>query len=371
MRRHRGTLVLLLAAAASCARPYPPPGGERDQTPPRLVDTQPAALAVVAPNADPVIFRFDERLSERNFSEALITVSPLDGALRVERGRNEVRVSIDGGWRPDRVYRVVLLPGVRDLFGNARGDAAEIIFSTGPPVQETAIYGTVTDRITGRAAQRPVIEAVRRADSVTYMAVGDTAGFFALRHLPYGLYEMRAFSDQNSNRRRDSLEPVDSGRVVSLGAGVDTSAVFFRVLTADTSAARVMDATVLDSVTVRVNTDDYLDAATAFEAASADVLALPDSTPYGAAIAITLPAPPRPRGAQQDTTAAAPPRMPANQLVVTLDRPLAPGAYLVRVRGLTNLSGVTGGGGAARFEVRAPAALPPARPDTMRIPLRR
>jgi hypothetical protein len=313
---------------------------------------------VVTSNQDPVVFQFDERISERSFSEALVLVSPLDGALRVERGRNEVRVSIDGGWRADRVYRVLLLPGVADLFNNARTDAAELVFSTGPPVQPTAIYGVIQDRITGRAAQRPVVTAARRADGTVYTAVGDADGFFALRHLPYGAYELRAYSDQNNNRRRDSLEPVDSGRVETIGAGKDTAAVFFEVLSPDTSVTRLSEASAVDSITVRVRTDDYLDATAGFVGATAEVLSLPDSVRFAGVSRLERQRPAPPRGQPQDTTAL----RPANEFVARLDRALVPGRYVIRVRGLTNLSGVTGGGGTAPFEVRAPA-----RTDTLQV----
>ncbi|MGH7447100.1 MAG: Ig-like domain-containing protein, partial [Longimicrobiales bacterium] len=120
----------LAIGALSCARPMAPPGGERDVVAPRLVSTKPGPLEVVAAGSTPVIFRFDERVSERGFSEALVSVSPLDSTLRVDRSGAEVRVQIDGGWRPDRVYRVVLLPGTRDLFGNERREPVELVFST-------------------------------------------------------------------------------------------------------------------------------------------------------------------------------------------------------------------------------------------------
>jgi hypothetical protein len=361
-------MMLCLVLMTACARAYPPPGGERDTAPPRLIETTPAALTVVPANQDPVVFRFDERISERNFSEALVTVSPLDGALRIDRGRDHVRVEIDGGWRADRVYRVVLLPGIADLFGNARKDAAELVFSTGAPVPSTAIYGMVLDRITGRAAQRPIVTAARRADGAVYTAVGDDEGFYSLRHLPYGEYDLRAFSDQNNNRRRDSLEPVDSGRVQALRAGADTADVMFQVLSRDTTAAEVREATAVDSVNVRVRVSDYLDPATAFANATAEVLMLPDSTRFAGVTAFTLGREPVRRVAPADTAAArtpppAPP--PANEFIAQIDRALITGRYVIRVRGLTNIGGVAGGGGSANFEVRIAPRI-----DTLAVRIR-
>jgi hypothetical protein len=363
------TIVLLLAAVAACARAYPPPGGERDVQPPRLIGTTPEPLEVVAPSSSPVVLRFDERLSER---------SPLDGALRVERRGSEVRIGIDGGWRPDRVYRVVLLPGFRDLFGNEREEAIELVFSTGPEIPQTAIAGIVLDRITGRSAVNPVVEAVRLADTVRYMAVADSGGFYALRHLPLGEYMLRAYADANRNRRREYTEPLDSGQVASLAETADTVPRIFHVLAPDTSAPQVRGAAAIDSLHVRVTTDDYIDADDV-AAARADVLLLPDSTAYATATAAVLEAvftEQRRREAAAADTAAEPPRpqpaapaeaLPAREIVFTLDRPLAPGSYVIVVRGLVNLHGLTGGG-ADDFEV---AAVAPAPVDTAQVGGRR
>jgi hypothetical protein len=393
------TLALVLLSAA-CARAYPPPGGERDVQPPRLIGTTPGPLEVVPGFAGPAVFRFDERLSERGFAESLVIVSPLDSTIRVERGRSEVRVRLDGGWRPDRVYRITLLPGVRDLFGNARTEQAEIVFSTGPPIPETAIAGVVQDRITGRAAPNAVVRAVRRADEVVYTAIGDGTGFFSLRHLPLGAYDVLAFSDQNRNRRRDPVEPVDS-TMVTLGAPADTVPVVFNVLPPDTTPPRPTRVEVLDSLRLRVTFDDYFATEAPLLGGTAEVHVLPDSVPFAGAtrvlqaplheaerreaaaaarqaadtvraLADTAVAPPRTPAGVAPAPAATRVPLPVRELVVVLDRPLLPGqTYTVTVRGVTNISGLTGGG-VARFEVPAarqppPQIPPPLPPDTSGI----
>jgi hypothetical protein len=375
MRKLPVSLALAVLAGA-CARAYPPPGGEQDTTPPRLSSVTPEALAVLPEYDGPVVFRFDERLSERGFSESLVVVSPLDGALRVERGRRELRVRIDGGWRPNRVYRVIVEPGLRDLFGNARKDAVELVFSTGPPVPSTAIAGIVEDRLSGRGADAAVVTAVRRADTVSYMALADSSGFFALRHLPLGVYDLRAFSDQNRNRRRDFAEPVDSGRSVSLGSPTDTITAIFTLIASDTTPPRVTDAEAADSLHVRVTFDDFLEPGDSVMSVQGQVMALPDSTPYGLVVAALHPTVwERQRPVPVDTAVAdtlarrpaprAPPRregplLPNRDVVVRLDRPLVPGRYVIAVTNAVNINGLTGGG-ADDFQLRAP---PPARPDT-------
>jgi hypothetical protein len=390
MRIHRNAAVLAaVLLAAACARALPPPGGVRDTQPPRLIETAPGPLAVVPGFTGPAVFRFDERLSERNFSESLVIVSPLDGALRIERKGSEVRVRIDGGWRPDRIYRVVLLPGLRDLFGNARTEAAEIVFSTGPPVPETAIAGLILERLTGRPPQTALVTAVRRGDSVAYMAVGDTAGFFSLRHLPLGVYELFAFADQNRNRRRDAMEPVDNA-TLSLGSPSDTLMQVFRVLAPDTTPPRVTRAEYVDSLHVRITLDDHVDVEAQLTGAGAEIHVLPDSALYGAATRLVqAPLFERERreaaAAGADTAAAAPQEpvrpptgraalavtqepLPTREIMVVLSRPLERGLdYTITVGGIMNLHGLSGGG-VARFSTPRPAPAAPAQPppDTTR-----
>lgn len=375
--RNMPVSLALAVCAGACARAYPPPGGEQDTTPPGLADVTPEALAVLPDYKGPVVFRFNERLSERGFSESLVVVSPLDGALRVDRGRREVRVSIDGGWRPNRVYRVIVEPGLRDLFGNARTEAVELVFSTGPPVPSTAIAGIVEDRLSGRGADAAVVTAVRRADTVSYMALADSSGFFALRHVPLGVYDLRAYSDQNRNRRRDFAEPVDSGRSVSLGSPTDTITEVFTLLPSDTTGPRVSDAESTDSMHVRVSFDDYLEPVDSLVPLQGRVVTLPDSAEYALVVGGLHPTVwERQRPVPADTAAVAdtvaprplprtPPRpdhstLPNRDLVVRLDRPLRPGRYVITITNAVNINGLRGGG-ADDFQVRPP---PPVRPDT-------
>ena len=393
------TYVTLTLVIGACARPYPPPGGEQDRTPPRLAAVSPEALTVAPGFTGDAVFQFDERLSERGFSEALVVVSPLDGAIRVERGRREVRVTIDGGWRQNRVYRVVLLPGLRDLFGNARTEPVELVFSTGPPVPNTAIGGIIQDRLTARAAQNGIITALRRADSVSYMTTADSGGFFALRHLPFGVYELRAYADQNRNRRRDGAEPVDSGRVVSLG--LDTLTELFTVLAADTTPARLRTAEALDSLHIRLSFDDYLDPATSFTDVGGQVFVLPDSTAYTLITEVFHPAvyeqqKPRPVAAVDttprqpgDTTrvlvqrppvqrpppprdTTPPPILPTRDMIAVLSVPLRRGTeYVVTLPNVTNINGLRAGSGSARFQMREIPTVPTIRRDTLLLRLQR
>lgn len=381
MTRWRPALAVL--AALGCAQYGAPPGGERDQAPPRVIETQPPPFAVVPELRGPVVIRFDERLSERGAENAIL-VSPQTGDVDIERDGDALRVAIEGGWQPGQVYRIVVLPELRDLFGNQRREASELVFSTGPPIPPTALAGLVSERITGEPPQNAVVRAMR-PDSTVYVTPVATDGFYALLNLPNGSYEVVGFTDANRNWRVDPNELRSVAHTVTLAD--DTIPMDLAVLPVDTSAALIVGAR-QDGDAIRVQLDDHVDAA-GLESSTAQVFTLPDSTPLALQAEVLTPAeytrtlPPdttvaadtlaTDSAAAADTAAARPPQLvdttraeplPTREVVVLPATPLAAGSYLVEVQGIVNINGIAGGGG------RAPVTItPPPPPDTTSLPV--
>jgi hypothetical protein len=95
-----------------------------------------------------------------------------------------------------------------------------------------------------------------------------------------GRYALTGFEDANRNREADFFEPVgDAFQVVN---GSDTVFTDMSLLRPDTTAAIVSDADVVDSVTVAVEFDDYLDPDILLDEASATLAR--DSVPAGIAV---------------------------------------------------------------------------------------
>lgn len=393
----RGIFVLLIVAVSfGCAQPRQPTGGEPREIQPLVVDVSPEPFSTITDLGRPVIIRFDERLSERldgvrELRDAVL-VSPETGPVRARRGRRHVEISVAGGWQPGLVYRVVLLPVLRDLFGNVRTDPVELVFSTGAAIDETAVAGLVEDRITGRAAAGARVEAVHRDAGHTYVAVTDTAGFFALRHVPEGPYEMTAWMDQDRDREADFHEPQDTASFTLVAQ--DTVLLEVRLLPQDTTPARLARATAIDSTKIELAFDDYFEPGpvtgrgriyrtadstyvmdgSLFHATQLDSLHALDRAPDETladtvAPTDTVPADtplPMVRPTTRPTAGTQPPapqrRLPANELILLLPRPLEPDeAYYVVVEGVTNIQGVPDGGGTRPFQT--PARPPPPDPD--------
>jgi hypothetical protein len=370
---------------AACAQASPPPGGEPDRTPPRIIETVPAQNAVVPGFSGEVRIKFDETLSERGPREGdMAFVSPETGEVDVDRDGSELKVKIAGGWQPGRVYHVVVLPGFVDRRGNARPDAYELVFSTGPEILPTVLGGMVEDRLTGRAVANARVVAIA-TDSTVYTTLTDSAGFFSLRSVPLGTFRTLAYLDQNRNREADGLEARDE-KVITLAAVSDTPIVELSVLALDTTPARLLRAEANDSARVTLSFDDFITPDEPLGGISIEVWLLPDSTRHSGggellrtreaearqraeaearlrALGDTVRPPAAETGEPADTTAL---RLPSQTLVWIPQTPLTPKArYRMIMSGIRNIAGVTGGGGSAVFDV--PAARPQAVPDTAAV----
>jgi len=269
--------LLAVLAGAACARPGAPTGGPPDMRPPVVMVTVPPALADVPGFRGPVRFDFDERISEQvgggRLQDAVI-VSPLTGDVRVRHGRRSLLVDMEGGFRDGVVYRITLLPGVRDLFGNALRDPFELVFTTGAEAEETVLAGEVWDRVTGRGLADLALQAIG-ADSLVHVASSGDGGIYAFRYLPGGRYTLTAFQDNDRNRVPGPTE-VQGSLELSVSSG-DTLFVDVPVLLPDTTAAILLGAEPLDSVTLVLRFDDYLDPAVALVPSGFTVAFLDDS----------------------------------------------------------------------------------------------
>ena len=330
-----------------------------------------------------------------------IVLSPVGGDVKVSWHRSSIHVSPKEGWKKGRVYHLQLLPGIADLRRNTTKTGTTIVFTTGPAVPAATLTGTVLLWADQRTLPQAVIRAAPLADTVAYLTLSDSAGDFRLAAVPPGRYRVWAIQDENNNRRQDRREAFDTVTVT-----VDsTGSALLWAFVHDTVGPRVRTVEPIDSVDFRVAFSAPLDPRRALDTAMVRVLALPDSTPvlvqalYTAArfdsiqsraravqdslkrlrdttarrdttgrrdttrarptppsaAAQRAPAAPGGVGATRDTTAHVDTArvrkllsqrpIPYDRVVVQTAKPLTPEAkYLVRVRGATNLSGVSGDG---------------------------
>jgi hypothetical protein len=258
--------LILLFALVACAQQGFPPGGPPDKVPPKLLKTTPDTNArnVSEKDAD---FQYDEVLSERPGSaatlDALVLISPRDGAPRV--GWHRSRLSVHGrkDWKDNTTYVITILPGISDLRGNADKLGFNLVFSTGPEIAGGAISGTVFDWPAGHPAPNALVEAVSHPDSTIYITRADSVGRFRLAHIPAGDFTVTGWVDANNNQTRDEHEMQDSAKV----ALKDTAAVELLAFLHDSIGPHITTAEVRDSLTLHATFDKPVDPKQPFDTA--------------------------------------------------------------------------------------------------------
>lgn len=375
--------VLAAVSALSCANELPPPGSGADFQPPSIEQLYPAVGVVAADFSGSARIRFDEPLGDPNSLTRLVTISP---AFRYEfkAKRNGVQFKPRDGWR-EAVYTVRLAEGVRDLLGNQTRSPIEMVFSTGPEISSTAVSGVVYDRETVRPL-RDARVLFLGADTVPYTAVTSAEGTFDLSHLPPDTYRAIAFLDQNRNLRPDrGFEPLDSTMFTLNAPHERVTGLELWIVATDSTPPVLLDAESLDSLTIRVSFDDFLDP----EQGSDSIRVAVTSAESGEALVVVgflvadQPAP-TPEPAEPDSAgAAAEPadeaepaerrapaergpetrKRPSRSAIISLQNPLSPGGYRVNISSFRNLVGLPGDGEAS-FEYVTPEA-PPEPPEAL------
>lgn len=390
-------MVLILTGTA-CARQEPPPGAVPESQSPRIVELHPARDTVLRELDGPARVRFDEPINAPGDLRGQLRTSPAY-RYRTSAGHHGVEIRPEEGWRTGAVYVLVLTGGVTDLLNNRREEPVRWRFSTGPPVTETEVTGTLWDRVSGEQLQegRAHFLAVE-GDSIPYAAVPDSGGRFRLESVPPGRYRAFGFVDRNRNLSLDRrLEPSDS--VTFELDGPDARAELQLVLVEPDSTPPVLGPVeTRDSVTVRLTFDDYLlpeqelpsdavgirrsGAGEELPLAMVRVLTEADreaaAAPPDTAVEVTedtaaVPSADTAVDVPVDTAAAAPGDttaspvevLPTRELEVRTAVPMAPDTYHIRVRGVENLRGLRGGGDTTFVHVRRDTA---AAPDTVAAP---
>jgi Big-like domain-containing protein len=368
----------VLPTLPACARIEPPPGGPPDATPPHLIATRPDSYAVLRPFRGVAEFQFDEVISEGGTPnrgegtgglERLVILSPSRRVPEVSWKRNRITVRPQEGWRPNRVYRVELLPGVTDLQNNRSEAGAVLTFTTGAPKPTNTLQGQIVDWGTSRPAGNALVIATLLPDSLPYRGVADSSGRFSLGPLPNGDYIVTGVLDQNRDQRQDIREAYATTRIPRGKSDAGQLWAFVH----DTTAPRIQTVAVDDSVSATVTFSQKLDPGQRLTPRDVRLRLLPDSVPV--AVASILPGPVddslHGRTLGPDSTAADSieadtiprrrkpgptlPRRPAAQerltarpplydrLVLRVPRPWAPGSRLVlEIRGVRNITGVAG-----------------------------
>jgi len=341
-----------LFSLLACANEQPPPGALPDHDPPRVEQIDPAPDSVVPGFHGKVRIHFDEPVRIQQGFATQLLASPM-GIYDIDTGFSDLRIRPRDGWRDSVVYCLEIPEGIPDLLNNRTQTSTSFCFSTGIPISDTRITGTVLDAVTGQVQNEARVIFLAAPDSTPYGALTDADGRFSIRALPPGSYHAFGFLDQNRNFNVDrKIEPHDSVTVTaSEGARPD---LLFHLVDPDSTPPRLFRAEAPDSVTVVLEFDDPLlrvqpgqPSVTVADSVTGARLSV-FGVAVGEAASVRFPgAPEDSAGVAGDSiSAAATPAsdLPSRFVTVRLSEAIYPGTFRVQANGFLNLRHLSGGG---------------------------
>jgi hypothetical protein len=193
-----------------CAQVAPLTGGERDLTPPKLLEAKPAN-ATTNFSASVIELRFDEFVQVKDISNQLVITPQTKEMPLVEARGKKVIVKFNESLLPNTTYRIFFGNSVADMHeSNVLGNF-EYVFSTGSYIDSLWITGKILNAFTLSPEKEVMVGLydVLSSDSVLYKSKplyftkSSDDGNYRLSYLPKSDFKIFAFSDKNKNLMYD------------------------------------------------------------------------------------------------------------------------------------------------------------------------
>ena len=204
------SLFAIVIFAISCAQLGVPTGGEKDASPPIVVNASPKLGATnVNPTSGGVLeFEFDEYVNIRQLSAQLLVSPPLEKPLDWKMKGKKVQFVWNEDLKQNSTYIFQFGDAIEDL--NEKNPARDLThaFSTGPDLDTLSITGTVVDVFSGvKQSERRIfvydwelpVDSILNGTHPLFVTSTDSVGTFTIRYMPEGKYRLLAIDDVDRN----------------------------------------------------------------------------------------------------------------------------------------------------------------------------
>jgi hypothetical protein len=206
-------------------------GGEKDETPPRVVKEIPENFKKNF-DSKTIIIQFDEYLATTNLrSEITISPEPDFKPVYFIKGKNLI-IKFDGELKPNTTYTISFGRGIADLNENNVLFNYTYVFSTGSFIDSNSIYGYVRDIVSLKPAVGFLVGLIPYSetslDSLVfkkprYYSLSDSIGFFKINYLPSDSFFILTFEDKNKSFQLQ--QDVENAGFLPLKLSSDTALV--------------------------------------------------------------------------------------------------------------------------------------------------
>ena len=187
-----------------CAQPGKLTGGDKDETPPRILGSSPQNGAV---NFDGTSIRmeFDEYVDIGGAAKALVVTPPFDQAPTFTLHNKEVTIEWEGELLDSTTYVFNFGEGIADVNERNPLDSNLFVFSTGSYIDSFEVHGRVVDAFTLQPVKDVTvmlydnnIDSLPLTSLPPYFAKSDDQGKYAIGYLAAGKYEVFALETGNN-----------------------------------------------------------------------------------------------------------------------------------------------------------------------------
>ena len=203
-------ILLLSLILVKCANQSAPTGGEKDETPPRLVESNPQQGETNFKGKQ-VILTFDELVKTDNAKEQFLITPRIKGDYDIKYRKNKVIINFEEPLDDSTTYSINFREGIKDLTEGNAADTLKLAFSTGSYLDSLSISGKVTDILLNTKPKDLTIGLYLTSDTLTpfnsppvYLTKTAADGTFMLSNLKSQQYKIYAFNDANKNLKLES-----------------------------------------------------------------------------------------------------------------------------------------------------------------------
>ncbi len=212
--KSRFLFLLSLALLCSCAKVVSPTGGDKDITPPEVVNVYPANKTTNFQGKE-ILIEFDEyfKLDQPNQN---ILISPIPASEpEYKITKKSLNISFTSDLEENTTYTIFFGESIKDINEGNTLSNFRYVFSTGDALDSLSFKGNAKDAFTNLPVESVKILAYPLNDTIadscaflhkpSYIAITNKDGSFAFENLPNKLFKLFACEDINKNYIIDPL----------------------------------------------------------------------------------------------------------------------------------------------------------------------
>ncbi len=193
----------------SCAQPVPLTGGDKDQTPPKILESSPQNFSRNF-SGDKIVLKFDEFVLLKSPTRELIVSPPLKhDPIFVEKDKS-IEIQIKDTLLENTTYNFNFGGGIADFTEGNLLDSNRFVFSTGNDLDSAFIEGSIINAFDLKPVKdvlvmlyKDTIDTIVFSEKPYYVSKTKEDGSFILNYLAEGEYRLLACEDLNNNYKLD------------------------------------------------------------------------------------------------------------------------------------------------------------------------